>query len=47
MDNFVAKKAEIENERKNLMEQLDKEKRDKLRELADKDREKVQATGKL
>ena len=41
MDNFVAKKTEIENERKNLMESLEKEKKDKLRELADKDREKV------
>lgn len=45
MDNFVAKKSEIENERRNLIESLEKEKKDKLRELADKDREKVQATG--
>ena len=37
--------SELENERKSLLDSLDKEKKDRLRELADKDREKVQATG--
>jgi len=30
-----------------LTDKLEKEEKDKLRQLADKDREKVQATGKL
>jgi hypothetical protein len=37
MDNFIARKSELENERKHLVDTLDKEKKDKMRELADKD----------
>ncbi|KAL4497107.1 hypothetical protein ABPG72_019427 [Tetrahymena utriculariae] len=47
VDIFIKNKADLENERKNLKEQLEFEKKEKLRELADKDREKVQATDKL
>lgn len=47
IENFIKYKSELENEKKSLGDALEKEKKDKQRELADKDREKVQATDKL
>lgn len=47
VDTFIKNKSDLENERKTLKEQLDFERKEKLRDLADKDREKVQATDKL
>ena len=47
VDTFIKNKADLENERKTLKETLESERKDKLRDLADKDREKVQATDKL
>jgi len=37
----LAKRDELVNERRQLTDTLDKERKDKMRELADKDREKV------
>ena len=47
VDTFIKNKADLENERKTLKETLESERKEKLRDLADKDREKVQATDKL
>lgn len=47
MDNYVKSKAELERDRKMLLENLELEKKERQREVADKDREKVQATDKL
>ena len=41
VDTFIKNKADLENERKTLKETLESERKEKLRDLADKDREKV------
>ena len=47
IDSFLSVKADLENEKRVLLENLEKERKDKTKELADKDREKVQATDML
>jgi len=47
ISNFERDKANLEADRRRLVDELDGEKQDKVRMLADKDREKVQATDKL
>lgn len=44
---FVSGKEQLERERVELRELLEFEKAEKIRELADKERERVQATDKL
>lgn len=41
IDSFLSVKADLENEKRVLLENLEKERKDKTKELADKDREKV------
>ena len=44
---YMGERDEMEQERQELRERIEMEKANKLREIADKEREKVQATDKI
>jgi hypothetical protein len=44
---YMGQRDELEQEREELRERIEIEKANKLREIADKEREKVQATDKI